>query len=490
MQYTKYLQLRNNIYYFRFKIPIHLKKLTTQKEIVRSLKTDSLNDACAIISTKSTLLRLLKKMTPTTNELQRLFDELSDFTEVDSYDRYQRDSQSDEIEGMARVVDEVCTDLQDNRLTDFSGITITQPVEANVKRHKSFQRLFVTLVKAQVERAMQGCTVEFDSLLARADKFVEAPQEPLKRLSIYYKKFEKFKSWSEKQQATNNNMYLFLLAHWGDVDVLTVTKKEIRSALLAYSRMPKGNKKPYNSMEVSERYEYSVNSFDDILDKDFIASKTVSELLKLLQGFFSAFLTKELDLFVVSPTDNVQYKMEFVRGGSYTDKEVNVFIEHAKTETDWKKRSILLAIYTGARRSEIVKFLKDGLQTDESGIHFFELKEGKTESAARKVPVHKSLIELGILSVQKITAKEKSITDYTNRLRDSLNIPISDTDGNKRVFHAFRHSFITKSVSKGSSIELIQELVGHRKHRAGITSRYMHNFSLTELSLIVDKITY
>ena len=487
MQYTKYLQLRNNIYYFRFKIPTHLKKLTSKQEIVCSLKTDSLMDACAIIASKFSLIRLLKKMTPKINELQQLFDELTNFSDVDSFSSYQRKEISPEIDGLITVSREVLDDLQDNRLTDFSELTKTQPITGDVVRHKDFQNLFVRLLEAKIERAIYGRTPDFDKLISRANSLIVEPKTSPKLLSVYFKKFAELRKWTDKMAKDNNNLYLFLLAHWGDVDVTKITKQDIRKALTSYSFMPKGNKSPYNKMSIEERYKLPDIS---IPVEDLISPKTTLGLLKFLQGFFNSYLTKDLDLFVVSPTEGVTFKIGEVRGGAYSDSEVRVFEKKAHKSEGWNKWCLLLAIYTGARRAEIVKFLRDGTKYDSNTkIHYFELYEGKTNSAKRKIPVHSELIKHGVLSLLPIQVEDKAITVFINKLRDELKIPLHDSEGNKRVFHSFRHTFITKAVSKGHTIEKIQEVVGHSKS-AGITTRYIHKLQMNDLLPVVNSVDY
>jgi integrase len=493
--HTKHLQLRHNTYYFRFKIPANLNSLTSKLEIVRSLKTDSLTKACAILSSKFPLLQRLKHMTQTQitrNELQELFDELTDFSVIDSYRSHQRDVTSPEVQGMRAVSDTVRSDLQDSRATDFSDLIKTQaPSDTTV--HKDFQRLFVRLVDAQLERAVNGCTPVYEHLLGRASTLVNRPKEKSKYLlSTMYKDFFDFKDWSEKVTADNARYYNFLLLFWGDVCVTTITKQLIKQALYAYEDMPLGHKKPYNKLTLTERYHLSVSDVDAIHEDDFVSPKTVQGLLKLMQGFFSSYLTNERDVLQKSPTDNVRYTIKEVHGGSYTDVEIQAFeahaLQHQDQQTIWKKWVILLAIYTGARRGEIVKFLKDGAK-EEGGIHYFELKEGKNDNAIRKVPIHEQLIKYGVLNLSPMLAEGKPITDYTNQLRNLLVVPKNDIDGNKRVFHAFRHTFITKAISIGNTAPKVQEVVGHSK-RLGITDTYMHKIALVYLLPVINSVTY
>jgi integrase len=132
----------------------------------------------------------------------------------------------------------------------------------------------------------------------------------------------------------------------------------------------------------------------------------------------------------------------------------------------------------------------DGVKLDaEHNLYYFELLEGKTDAAKRKVPVHPKLIEKGVLKISGIVIKAEAITDYINKTRDTLEIPLNDSEDSKRIYHSFRHAFITKGISKGVTVEHLQSVVGHSK-KLGITSRYVHRLSLVDLYEVMMKISY
>ena len=247
-------------------------------------------------------------------------------------------------------------------------------------------------------------------------------------------------------------------------------------------------RKPYKKQTIAERLNYPT---DEIPEEDFISPKTVKSLLKTLQGFFSTFLTEEKDCFMQSPTANVKYTISEKRFGVYSDREIQAFENEANnTKELWQKWALLLAIYTGARRGEIMKFMFDGVKFDkEHQVYYFELLEGKTAAAKRKIPVHPRLIEKGVLKVSGIEIKGKAITDYINKTRDALKIPLNDLEDAKRVYHSFRHTFITKGISKGVTVEHLKTVVGHSRN-LGITSRYIHGLSLADLNKVMLKISY
>lgn len=75
-----YVYLRCKTYYFRVVIPPHLRKLcpSLPREIKRSLRTDSLTDALAMVGDKLPLIRLLRSCT-TVDLVLSLYQKLSDF---------------------------------------------------------------------------------------------------------------------------------------------------------------------------------------------------------------------------------------------------------------------------------------------------------------------------------------------------------------------------------------------------------------------------
>ena len=79
---NQYIQLRNNTYHFRFKVPHHLRSLINRTEIIRTLKTDSHQLACIKVSAKSALIYQLKNAASNNHdELVALFAKLLDFSE-------------------------------------------------------------------------------------------------------------------------------------------------------------------------------------------------------------------------------------------------------------------------------------------------------------------------------------------------------------------------------------------------------------------------
>ncbi|XQF92540.1 hypothetical protein ACOBV9_15300 [Pseudoalteromonas espejiana] len=66
----------------------------------------------------------------------------------------------------------------------------------------------------------------------------------------------------------------------------------------------------------------------------------------------------------------------------------------------WQKWSLLLAMYTGARLTEIYQLRKSGIRV-EDGINYILITDEResqrlnTSNAKRKIPIHKRLIGIG-----------------------------------------------------------------------------------------------
>ena len=77
----RYLLLRGATYYFRFPAPTHARRLVPSlpREVKRSLKTDSLSQARALVGQKLLLIRLIYQCCDK-QALRDLYDRLLDFT--------------------------------------------------------------------------------------------------------------------------------------------------------------------------------------------------------------------------------------------------------------------------------------------------------------------------------------------------------------------------------------------------------------------------
>lgn len=178
----------------------------------------------------------------------------------------------------------------------------------------------------------------------------------------------------------------------------------------------------------------------------------------------------------------------------------------------------LIALFSGARRTEIAQLKIGDVRKGDGGIWYFDItNEGadqnlKTVSSARSVPVHHELIRLGLLDVvadrgkaQPLSAplwpafappidpKAKAWTKWFGRY-----LGVHVVDHSAKTFHSFRHTFKRACREAGLSEEVHNALTGHAG--GGVGRRYGRErradgtldcgISLARLHTELGKITY
>ncbi|MGI2224079.1 tyrosine-type recombinase/integrase [Shewanella frigidimarina] len=423
----QYIHLRNKTYHFRFVIPKRFRHLYPHREIKRSLRTDSYSAAVAQIASQFPLIQQIVQFIEPNSHVVTLLNNLSSF--------------------------------------------ISQPLN-----HADY-----SVPKATYKPGL----VQINSISSAGGYL----------LNDAWKEFVQWKSWNEKVEKGAMRYFEFIQACFGNVPVDSITKKDIKSLLTRYALTPKRNIKPYHLMTPQE-----LLNLNDVEPGNLISSKTVKELFKLCQSFFSRFLTKEKDVLAESPTNNVKCEANSTRYAVFSDSEIRDIESSCKKLDDWKKWVVLIAIYSGARRSEIAALKKVDVRFDvDSQRHYFWIAQGKTKAAVRRIPIHHNLIDSGFLDYvssvgndlfPEVVDRSYNITEHLHNKLSFLGINQQNDLGERKVFHSFRHTFITKSRSQGIELGLLQEVVGHEKFESGITKRYTHSYPLKKILAVVDSVYY
>jgi integrase len=336
----------------------------------------------------------------------------------------------------------------------------------------------------------------------------EASSQPDKLFSELFEEFIAYKTdpkvatkegrnpLPEKSQKEYRRYFDAIVEIMSDMRLGSIDKKAVKDALLTYRQLPKRNLKPYKGQPVSELLEM------EIPEEHLVANKTVEAVRKLMQGIFRYAL--DADYIPNSPARDLNLKLDIsATFAPYTKHEAAQLLQAAAEEKKvWQRWLPILAAYTGARRAELVQLRKQDIKLDpDSQRHYMLITDDagkvKTENAIRQVPLHQALIEAGFLEfVGSATdrlfdeLKPQAVTGWFSRLRDKLAIEKFDDFGNRKVFHSFRHTFITQSRGAGNSADAVQQVVGHERSNAGTTDRYTHRFPLEDVLCVVDKVLY
>lgn len=178
----------------------------------------------------------------------------------------------------------------------------------------------------------------------------------------------------------------------------------------------------------------------------------------------------------------------------------------------------LIALFSGARRTEIAQLKIGDVRQGDGGIWYFDItNEGadqnlKTASSARSVPIHHKLIQLGLLNMvtararlqpsnaplwpafaPPIDPKVRAWTKWFGRY-----LSVHAVDSRAKTFHSFRHTFKRACREAGLSEEAHNALTGHAG--GGVGRRYGRErradgtldcgISLGRLQIDIDKIIY
>ncbi len=183
-------------------------------------------------------------------------------------------------------------------------------------------------------------------------------------------------------------------------------------------------------------------------------------------------------------------------------------------ENQW---AMLVALFSGMRACEIAQIKLDDVRT-ERGILVFSVEEDtKNLQSQRIVPVHSTLLALGLdARVKALTeAKETRLfpdwfqkgstakVKATARGKETLNqhyarfIPnwfnstykrkIGITDPRK-VFHSFRHTFKSGLATAGVPKSMRDDICGHEDTSAG--SVYVHGTSIETMKEAIEKLKF
>lgn len=333
-----------------------------------------------------------------------------------------------------------------------------------------------------------------------APTVADKPEESLASgitLSKAWQGFLAFKSdWVPKIRQGNEKYYEVIEMVLGaDTLVTEITRRDIKHLLEVVEGLPRQNKRPYNRMTIQQCLD-----LDEVPEEDLVSSKTVKDYLKLCQGLFSTYLTKEEDILELPPTNNVKYEAKSHSYGHYNRTEMRKMVEHFATLDGWNKWGFLLLAYTGARRSEIAKLrVSDVRLDDDSQRYYIMIGDSKTEAGIRQVPISQRLINMGFLDYldskkadtnlfPEIT-NTSQVTRLFHAIREQLGIDYLDDYKNRRIVHSLRHTFVTEIQAK-HTLTLVQQTIGHEHSNQGQTKVYTGKMKVSDLLPVVDSVDW
>jgi len=185
-----------------------------------------------------------------------------------------------------------------------------------------------------------------------------------------------------------------------------------------------------------------------------------------------------------------------VKRRAMTDHEIASLVGDAPLAREQAKRFrdavpwlVLVAAYSGLRAGELCSLTPADIEQHD-GFHVIHVRDGKTESATRQVPIHGELIKRGFLDYVE-TCKGPLFGVGAHRLAKSFP-PYRRSRGvgsAETPFHSLRHSFVTALERAGVSSDDVARLAGHR-HLLSFSFGTYSAPSLKRLAVAVALIEY
>jgi integrase len=317
--------------------------------------------------------------------------------------------------------------------------------------------------------------------------------------------------WSAKTALGQEAMFAEFRDIVGDIRTGLVTRDVMLRYRDGVARLPANRRKRYPDKSIAELLEM------EIPDDQLPSARTVQE--KLVQiGAFLKWCRETKQYLTGDPMTGVHVDAESQSYAPFTPTDLRKLFnsteyqrgEHLKSWHFWIP---LVALYTGARQAEIGQ-LETRNVVQEDGVWIFVITDAgedqrvKTKAGVRKVPISSKLIALGFLDYVAFI-KQRGDTrlfpdlprgkhgwgdkvsrwfNYTYKKNCGVE---ADPTGRRKVFHSFRHTAITKALSKGQALLVhAQQVFGHEKSLLGETGTYTAPFPVDMLVPVVESLDF
>lgn len=166
----------------------------------------------------------------------------------------------------------------------------------------------------------------------------------------------------------------------------------------------------------------------------------------------------------------------------------------------------LISLHTGARLGEIIQLYVEDVK-EEHGVLFFDINDNgddkrlKTPYSLRSVPVHQSLLDMGLMSLVEKRQKQKDkrlFPDLSMGEDGYYSSPFSKkfsrflkaigVKRKKNAFHSFRHCFEDACRDSDITKEVMDALQGHGEE--GMSKRYGRGYYLRKLSEGMERLQF
>jgi integrase len=311
------------------------------------------------------------------------------------------------------------------------------------------------------------------------------PQELKKSTCLFSELIEDYKrdrlaagKWTPKTQDENLAVYKLCLTIIGDLPIGDIGDDQALTYVETLKKLPPNiNKMPaYRGKTISEVIA---------LNPAPMATRTINKSLERISSLFKFATSKpKYDLRYNPFSGRSLDESDAQQREPFTDDElIRLFgaPEHAQRryKTDYSYWLPLMGLLTGARPNELCQLHLSDFEVI-GGIHCINIQDAedgqrvKNKSARRLVPIHDKLIEVGLIRyVERLRAQGhdrlfptleltedgygKMPSRWFGRFKERCGIREKHT----KVFHSFRHTFISSLLNNDVPETAIAPIVGH-----------------------------
>lgn len=194
--------------------------------------------------------------------------------------------------------------------------------------------------------------------------------------------------------------------------------------------------------------------------------------------------------------------------------------------TDWRPHHFwlpIMGLLTGGRINELSQlYLDDIVQSEGGGVWYFDFnlaqpdktdadaiendKKLKTVNSIRIIPVHSVLVNLGLPEYVAALRQAGHVRLFPELTRDRvkgygkpagswfnerfLGKKLGMVRNGKKVFHSFRHTFLTALERLDASESVRGQLAGHQRGKTESGTRYSKDRNAEELKPLIDRLSF
>jgi integrase len=289
-------------------------------------------------------------------------------------------------------------------------------------------------------------------------------------------------------------------------DLKLVDRDDVNKAFVNVKLLPKDPKHKRHNGIFEDKTPLERIKINAKEKADVIAPTTANRYIEHCSSVYK--WAQENNLITYNPFKSIanrrnRNKKEVDKTDPFSKSDLQHIFKPRTYKQTWQKWVPLIALYSGMRPNEICQLLTSDIKKIE-GIWCFDVQDShdkqhlKNASSARRVPIHSTLLELGILGL--ITDKNRSMlfpdltytekSHYYGKVETywSRYIRLDKWTNENKSFYSFRHGLTDFYKQKGVAAQFTGAILGHQN--GNITyDTYGGNISITRLKEIMDEFT-